>query len=158
MTPTINHWAGPDRRRHRPLTELRRCLFGLVYSLHIATAERMLTWFQVCLACGVMALQKQILATPPPLIQGYVLTLPAPVWSVLLLIGVFWQLRYRDFNCPCRRRDGAAFSLFVLGALVPPLFLRGPGLACFVLGAFFWQLMLVAALHDQCRRLGQRER
>lgn len=158
MTPTLFSrfqavpFHGPDRRRRSLQAAFQSWIVGTVHKLDLYTAETMLTYFVVLLAAGMIALGSRILAVPPPLMHGYVPTLPAPVWSILLLIGVSWQLRHRDGPCFfCTRRNGAAFTLFVMAALVPSLFLVGPGMACMVAGAWCWQLLLVAKLFDSCR-------
>jgi hypothetical protein len=147
-----------ERRRATCFNRAWRVVWDWVFENDLGTCEKLLTTFYAFMALGVGAFSSQIVAQPPPVWQLYALALPAWLWSGLLMVGVVWQLsgRGEGSKCFCTRRNGAVFSFFVSLALCGPLFVKGPGLACMVMGATLWQIVVAGRLWHLCakNRLG----
>lgn len=148
MTPTLTTAkATPvERRRGNVISALHRAAFEWFFVTDLRTCEQMLLTFWVFIALAVSAISPRIISEPPPVLQPYALTLPAWMWTTLLITGALWQLWGRLRRRYDVRRNGALLLFFTALALCGPLYLRGPGLALAVSGAVLWQCVCAARL------------
>lgn len=139
-----------ERRSNSPFGRLRRVVWAWLFDNDMDTLQKLLVSGQFALAFAILALHNRIIATPPPYLQNYVLTLPAWLWTLLLVGGVCWQIQGRRKRSFCVQRNASLFALFVCGSLVGPLALRGPGLCIMVVFGVVYQTTLAARFWRLC--------
>lgn len=149
--PTKPQAVTVDRRHAR----LGRVLYAWFFDTDLDTCEKLLITAQVVLSFAVLVLNSRVIAVPPPAIQGWALTLPAPLWFAILLGLSVWHVKARCDVDFCSRRDATFYSALTCGALCGPLWLRAPTVLIFVLSGVVGQVTVAARLSRECKKRGQ---
>lgn len=140
-----------ERRRHAIGQRAKRAIWGWVMETHLETLEKVWLSLQVSLAGGVLVLQTQIVGAVLS-VNNRPLFLPAAAWTVLLLMGAYWQWLGAHQGNHCMRRNGALCSFVLCCALVGPLWTKGPFAAVMLSLFTAWQATVAARLWWDCSR------
>jgi hypothetical protein len=146
--PTKPHAVTVERRQ----AFLLRSLWAWCFDTDLDTLEKVLIILKLVLSVAVLVLDSRLIATPPPPIQGYVLTLPAPLWFALLVSTAAWHVRARARIDFYQRRNAMLCAGLLCGGLCGSLWLRAPTVLILVLPGVFGQMLVAARLSCICKR------
>lgn len=141
------------RTLERRQAQLGRAAWAWVMDTDLDTVEKFFISFLLLFAVAIEVLQSRLLLLYPPAIQGFALTLPAPVWSALLATCcIAWVRGRRRIDFQLRHKAALASGL-CCGALCGPLAYRAATLLVFVIPAVVilmvvaWRLKYQGTLH-----------
>lgn len=141
--------ARPVERRQ---AWLARQLWAWFFDTDLDTVEKLLITGKVILSLAVLVLNSRLIATPPPVIQGWALVLPAPVWCLTLIALAIWHIRARIRVDFCARRNAMLCAGLVCGSLCGSLWLRAPTILILVLPGVVGQIVVAARLSRECKQ------